>query len=81
MVPENFYVKLAKFSSIVMILPSSMAAGWLLGYFGIDRWFGIYPWGTILFIMIGAGAGFYEIIRTLAVTERNASGKSADKQH
>ena len=46
-----------------------MAAGWLLGYFVIDRWFGTFPWGTVALLFIGAGAGFYEIFKILIADE------------
>jgi F0F1-type ATP synthase assembly protein I len=42
-----------------------MAAGWLFGYFVFDRFLATYPWGTIGFTFLGAGAGFYEIIQIL----------------
>ncbi len=56
---------LARLSGVVMILPSSMAAGWLLGYYVVDRYLRSFPWGTIVLILIGAGAGFFEIVRIL----------------
>jgi F0F1-type ATP synthase assembly protein I len=62
---RSHVVSLARLSSIVMILPCSMAAGWLMGYFLLDRWMHIFPWGSIIFTFIGAGAGFYEIIKIL----------------
>jgi len=58
---------IARLSAIITILPASMAAGWLLGYFGIDRWAATFPWASILMTLLGAGAGFYEIVRILAL--------------
>jgi F0F1-type ATP synthase assembly protein I len=55
----------ARLSGIVMILPASMAAGWLLGYYVVDRYITSFPWGTIALTLIGAGAGFFEIVRIL----------------
>jgi F0F1-type ATP synthase assembly protein I len=60
----------ARLSAIITILPASMAAGWILGYFLVDRFLRVFPWGSIGFTLIGAGAGFYEIIRLL-VPDRN----------
>lgn len=57
--------KIARLSAIITILPASMAAGWMLGYFVFDRLLGTSPWGGIIFTLIGAGTGFYEIIRIL----------------
>ncbi len=67
------YARMAKFSAIVTILPSSMAAGWILGYYVVDRILATFPWGTILMIFLGAGAGFYEIVRIL-MSDQNDAG-------
>ena len=48
-----------------------MAAGWLFGRFVFDRFLPTYPWGTIGFIFLGAGAGFYEIVKILALDQRS----------
>jgi ATP synthase protein I len=70
--------RLGRLSAIITILPSAMAAGWLLGYFLVDRWFGTFPWGTILFLFLGAGAGFYEIYKILTV---DPSDSPSDQDH
>jgi F0F1-type ATP synthase assembly protein I len=57
---------LARLSGIIMILPASMAAGWLIGYYVLDRYLHTFPWGSIVLILSGAGAGFYEIVKILA---------------
>jgi F0F1-type ATP synthase assembly protein I len=57
---------LAKLSGIIAILPASMAAGWILGFFVADRYLNTFPWCSIAFTLAGAGAGFYEILRILA---------------
>ncbi len=62
---RNFVDWLARLSAIVTVLPASMAAGWLLGYVLVDRLLHYYPWGGIFGTMLGAGAGFYEIMRIL----------------
>jgi len=65
------YAGFARLSSIITMLPSSMAAGWILGYFGVDRLFGVYPWGSIIFLLLGAGAGFYQIVKLLTEQRRD----------
>lgn len=65
------YARMARLSAIITILPASMAAGWVLGYYVVDRLFGTFPWGTVSAILLGAGAGFYEIIRILAIDQRD----------
>ena len=42
------------FASVV----SGLIAGWLL-----DRWLGTAPWLLVAGIILGAAAGFYELIR------------------
>jgi F0F1-type ATP synthase assembly protein I len=56
---------MARLSAILMILPGSMAAGWLLGSYILDPIFHSYPWGSIVMTLLGGGAGFYEIVRIL----------------
>lgn len=65
---------LARFSAIITILPASMAAGWIMGYFLVDRTLDMFPWGSILFTLLGAGAGFYEIVKIL-VPDRDQDGR------
>jgi len=67
----SFYARIGRLSSIIFILPSSMAAGGLLGYFVVDRYLGMYPWGTVVFVLLGAAAGFYEIIKILILDQRS----------
>ncbi len=62
---QSFYSKIGRLSSLIFILPGCMAVGWILGYYLIDRCFSAYPWGSISLTLLGAGTGFYEIIRIL----------------
>ena len=71
---QPFYARMARLSAIITILPASMAAGWLLGYYLVDKLFGSFPWGAVSATLLGAGAGFYEIIRILAIDQRDTSG-------
>ena len=50
----------AGFSLFAAVL-AGLIAGWLL-----DRWLGTSPWLLITGIILGAGAGFYELIRSAA---------------
>ncbi len=65
MTDPSFYARMGRLSAIIMILPASMAAGWVLGHFLIDRTFSTFPWGGIVAAILGAAAGFYEIYRIL----------------
>ncbi len=66
---QSFYARLGRLSAIVTILPSGMGAGWLLGYYLVDRNFGSFPWGSLILTFIGAGVGFYEIVTLLSSNE------------
>jgi len=69
-VPDpSFYGKLGRLSAIVTILPSTMAGGWILGYYIIDHNFGSFPWGSVTSTLLGAVAGFYEIYRLLTADQ------------
>jgi len=72
----SFYSRLGRLSSIILILPSSMAGGWLLGYYLVDRYFSSFPWGTIILTMAGAGAGLFEIFRILNDDRRRSLDQS-----
>ncbi|MBZ5495099.1 MAG: AtpZ/AtpI family protein [Acidobacteriia bacterium] len=71
---------IARLSGIIMILPASMTAGWIVGYFLVDRYLHSFPWGSIIITFFGAGAGFYEIVRILAPNrgdDGNCSGRES----
>jgi ATP synthase protein I len=44
--------------SLFAAVVSGLIAGWLL-----DRWLGTIPWLLVAGIVLGAAAGFYELIR------------------
>ena len=68
---SSFYSRMGRLSSIIFLLPSSMAAGWILGYFLVDRYFSSYPWGSLSLTLIGAVAGLYEVIKILIQDQRS----------
>jgi ATP synthase protein I len=50
----------AAFSLFAAVI-SGLLAGWLL-----DRWLGTKPWLLVTGLVLGAAAGFYELVRTSA---------------
>ena len=70
----SFYSRIGKLSSVIFALPSCMAVGWILGHFVVDRFFPTYPWGTVILVLLGAAAGFYEVIRILTADQRRKNG-------
>lgn len=69
MAPKLFskidYKKIAELSSLVLMLPSSIAVGLFLGYF-LDKLFGTQPWLLLVFTLLGVISGFYSLLRGLA---------------
>jgi hypothetical protein len=64
-VPDpSFYARMARLSGIMLILPSAMGGGWLLGW-GVDAALGTFPVIAIAMTIVGGGAGFYQIYRLL----------------
>jgi F0F1-type ATP synthase assembly protein I len=53
-----------------------MAVGWLIGHYLLDRFLPISPWGTVGFTLLGAGAGFCEIVRILSADQRRKDDSS-----
>ncbi len=70
--PSSF-ARMGSLSAIITILPAAMAGGWICGYFLVDRYFETFPWGSIVATMLGAAAGFFEIIRLLTRDQRDDS--------
>ncbi len=70
--------RMGRLSSIVTILPASMAAGWVLGYYVLDRYLTKFPWGSLIFTFLGAGAGFYEIVKLLMVDRRSDADRTEE---
>lgn len=56
--------RIAELSSLVLMLPSSIAVGLFLGYW-LDKLFGTDPWLLIVFLLLGIASGFYSLIRGL----------------
>jgi ATP synthase protein I len=60
-------------------LSGEFTAGVIVGGgFGwaIDRWTGTSPWGLILFLMLGFGAGVYNVMRSAGLLKPARSGSS-----
>jgi len=57
--------KIVELTSLVLMLPSSIAVGLFLGYF-LDKLFGTQPWLLLLFTVLGVVSGFYSLLRGLS---------------
>lgn len=59
------YKKIAELSSLVLLLPSSIAVGLFLGYW-LDKLLHTDPWLLIIFLLLGTASGLYSLIRGLS---------------
>lgn len=55
---------LAHYSSIIFLLPSSLLVGYFFGYV-LDDCLGTFPWLSMVFLFLGAAAGFIQVFRIL----------------
>jgi F0F1-type ATP synthase assembly protein I len=79
---KDFYAALGKLSAIITIVPASMAGGWVMGHYLLDRYLGTGPWGGIACLILGAGAGFYEITKLLMTkTDRDTKESPPNDNH
>ena len=56
------FKKIAGLSSLVLMLPSSIAVGLFIGYW-LDKWLGTDPWMLIVFLLLGTVSGFYSLLK------------------
>jgi len=64
---DNLIRQLSKYYGVVFLLPASILAGWLIGYF-LDRFFGTQIL-KIVFLFLGVAAGIIEVIRELSAAD------------
>ncbi len=50
-------------------MAASVVIGLLIGM-GLDRWLGTAPWLALVFLVLGAVAGFRALLRTLRAWQR-----------
>jgi ATP synthase protein I len=67
--------RLADLSSLVLMLPSSIAVGLFFGYL-LDKLLGTRPWMLFIFLLLGIASGLYSLLRGLG---RYAKDDADDK--
>ncbi|HEX9119096.1 MAG TPA: AtpZ/AtpI family protein [Terriglobales bacterium] len=65
---KNFFVNLARYSQLAFVLPACTVVGWLIGV-GLDHWLHT-TWIYLVGLIAGIAAGFVELIRTVASSEK-----------
>ena len=56
------YAQVARYSSIIFLLPSCLLVGYLIGYF-LDRRFDSDPWISVAGLLLGGVAGLVRVVR------------------
>lgn len=70
--------------ALAMRLAADFVAGIVVGAalgWGVDRLFGIAPWGLIVFLLLGFAAGILSVLRTAGLSKLGPAGpdKIADR--
>lgn len=60
---RNIWLKFGRYSHLALVLPASSVAGLLIGM-AFDRWLKT-SWITVAGLLLGAAAGFIELIRAI----------------
>ncbi len=56
------YTQVARYSSIIFLLPSCLLVGYLIGYF-LDRQFDSDPWISVAGLLLGGVAGLVRVVK------------------
>jgi ATP synthase protein I len=62
--------KWVEYSSVGLMFPASILVGFFIGHF-LDLWLKTDPWLTLIFILYGIMAGFYNLFSQVGRRERN----------
>lgn len=65
---ENFWVMVARYSELAMLLPAATVAGLLIGYL-LDHWLHT-TWLYLVGLLLGIAAGFVQLVRTVTKSEK-----------
>jgi ATP synthase protein I len=63
------FKQIASYSTLGLEMGLSVAVGVAIGYY-LDKWLKTEPWLLIIFIFVGAAAGFRSLFRALKRLER-----------
>lgn len=58
------YILFARYSAIIFILPTCLLVGYFMGQ-QLDDWLETSPALTVVFLLLGAAAGFLQVFRLL----------------
>ncbi len=72
---KSLWRQLLEASSVGIQLVLSTFVGFAIGYF-LDRFLNTSPWFTVIFLIIGIFAGFYDLVRV--ARKQDGSGKKGN---
>jgi len=68
---SGLFRQLGQAGSVGAMLAACIFVGTGLGVL-LDRWLGTRPWLTLLLLVLGIAAGFYNVFRMLAALQRDS---------
>ena len=71
---RNLWTKVGFYSSLGFILPAAALAGFGFGWL-IDQWLSTRPIFSLVFAMLGAAGGFWELLVLLKRYEKNGNSQ------
>ncbi len=71
--------KVMALSSLVLMLPSSIAVGLFLGYL-LDKILGTRPWMIFAFLLLGTASGVYNLLRGLSRLQDEKNPEDTETQ-
>ena len=72
----NLWAQVGFYSSLGIILPAAAVVGGASGWC-LDRWLHTSPILTVVMGFLGAGGGFFELLRILKRAEKDADGDNS----
>jgi ATP synthase protein I len=69
---KSLFKHLLEASSVGIQLVLSTFVGFAIGYY-LDKFFKTFPWLTVIFLLLGIFAGFYDLVRV--ARKQNGNGK------
>ncbi|MCL4475528.1 MAG: AtpZ/AtpI family protein [Nitrospirae bacterium] len=72
---KSLFKQLLEASSVGIQLVLSTFVGFAIGYY-LDKFFTTFPWLTILFLLLGIIAGFYDLVKV--ARKQNGPGKKGN---
>lgn len=73
---RSVWAQALRYSELAFILPVFVVAGYVLGYL-LDRWLKTSPTFSVILLLAGFAAGFWELYRMIVSYERNGDNSGS----